>query len=342
MLSLLSTRLRLAGRRHWQALHHLRRDLASDCARLLLLAVVGGASLLALNRLSWSGTPGDLLSALAFVLAAMVLLGHVLRRILFPRVQLGLLLASAQREPLASAIVFAAVVMFKACLLLAFVLMFISPGHAAALPGGLPDNAYRNLPIVIGEQRALWPDHPAPSVLAAQVEQETCPSLKSKSCWSERAELKTPRERGVGLGQVTRTARFDTLSDLKRQHSRLLAGWSWDKPYDARLQARALVLQDKRCYDPVRGAADEAERLAMALNCYNAGPGMLAISRSRCAAQDDCDPSRWFGNVEKADGPSRKAGYGQRSFYGISREYVSNIMLKRRGRYRFLDATARL
>nr|WP_199066026.1 hypothetical protein [Chromobacterium sp. ASV5] len=337
MLISLIRRARLPER--WQRrLQDWRRDLRGDLVRLAWLSLVAGFSLLALNRLPWAGTPGDLLSALAFVLAAMTLLSHALRRILLPRVQLGELAVCAQREPLSAAIAFAAVLLFKACLLFAFVLLFIMPGHAAALPAGLPANAYRNLPLVLSEQRSLWPDHPAPSVLAAQIEQETCPSLGSRQCWSERAELKTAREHGVGLGQVTRTARFDTLADLKRQHGKLLAGWSWSRPYDARLQARALVLQDKRCYQPLSGVANAEERLAMALNCYNAGPGMLAISRSRCAAQTGCDPARWFGHVERAEGPSRRVGYGQRSFYAISREYVSNIMLKRRPRYHFLDA----
>lgn len=316
------------------------RDIRGDVRRAWLLVLLAGLSLLALNRLSWSGTPGDLLSVLAFVLIAIVLLSHVLRRVLLPQIRLGELQTVASRDPLASAVVFAAVILFKAVLIIAFVLMFTMPGHAASLPSGLPAHAYRNLPLLVAEQQRYWPEHPIPSVLAAQVEQETCVHLKSSRCWSEYAELKTAREQGIGLGQVTRTARFDTMKELKARYATQLAGWSWQQPYDPRLQARALVLQDRRCYQPLRGTANSHERLAMALNCYNAGPGMLAMSRARCAAQDGCDPGRWFGHVATADGPSRKVGYGARSFHAISREYVSNIMLKRRLRYQFLDAVA--
>jgi hypothetical protein len=327
--------------RNWADHPWLKRhihDLRGDFQRLLLLAVFAGITMLALNHLSWGGTPGDLLSALAFVLITIILMMHILRRVLLPFVQMGTLVHKAYQDPLASAIIFAAVILFKSVLIISFVLLFIAPGHASSLPGGLPANAYRNLPILLTEQQRFWPDHPAPSVLAAQVEQETCPSLRSVQCWSERAELKTSREHGIGLGQITRTARFDTLSALKRQYGALLANWSWAAPYNPVLQARALVLQDKQCYSPLRGIANNRERLAMSLNCYNAGPGMLAISRSRCAAQSGCKPDRWFGHVELAAGPSRAAGYGKRSFYAISREYVSNIMIKRRARYQFLDA----
>lgn len=317
----------------------LCRDLRGDLRRVVLLTLLAALAMLALDRLNWSGAPGDLLSVLTFVLTTIVLLTHILRRLLLPQIRLGELQQAAARAPLAAALVFAAVLLFKAVLVIAFVLMFTMPGHASALPAGLPQHAYRNLPLLLEEQRTLWPDHPAPSVLAAQVEQETCVSLKSARCWSEYAELKTAREHGVGLGQVTRTARFDTLQELKKQYGPLLAGWSWQTPYDPRFQARALVLQDRRCYAPLRGTANPRERLAMALNCYNAGPGMLAISRNLCAANPCCDPSRWFGHVEKADGPSRRAGYGQRSFYQISREYVGNIMNTRRSRYAFLDRT---
>ena len=67
------------------------------------------------------------------------------------------------------------------------------------------------MPTLATEQRTHWPDVPIRSALAAQVEQETCPSLKSAKCWNPRAELKTSREYGFGLGQLTVTQKFDNF-----------------------------------------------------------------------------------------------------------------------------------
>ncbi len=313
------------------------QNIRGDVRRIGLLLLVGALALAAMRLVPWQGTPGDLLSMLVFVLVAMFACAHLLRRIMLPTVQLGALADCAAAEPLAAAIVFLAIAVLQTGMLLALVMLFATPGHAAGLPPGLPEKAYRNLPIVLAEQQRYWPDHPARSLLAAQIEQETCPTLQSRQCWSERAELRTPREQGIGLGQITRTARFDAMAAIQQQYAGQFAGWSWDQPYDARFQARALVLQGKRCYLPITGSANVTERLAMSLNCYNAGPGMLAISRTRCAVRAGCDPARWFGHVELAEGPSRHAGYGQRSFHAISREYVRRIMQERRPRYRFLD-----
>lgn len=205
------------------------------------------------------------------------------------------------------------------------------------LPEGLPSNAYTNLPIVLEEVAVYWPDMPDLAILPAQVEQETCISLKHKKCWSRFAELRTNRERGVGLGQVTKTKRFDTLADLKRQYPSQFSNWSWDKPYNARYQARGLVLMDKFNWGSLGKEVQGRERLAMMLNQYNAGPAMLARSRASCRVMTTCLDNVWFENVERAGGPSaaQQPGY-RKSFYTISREYIRNIYFIRSIKYQFL------
>ncbi|QLG87637.1 hypothetical protein HQ393_04865 [Chitinibacter bivalviorum] len=305
----------------------------------LILALVLAASL---HFIPWGGLPGDLLSVVGFVLVLLVLLVHLLRRIALGGVQLISTARRAADDPIGAAIVFAATVGFMAALLWAGVTLFVRPANAESdLPRGLPANAYQNLPIVMDAKMQFWPDHPMPSALAAQVEQETCITLKSKHCWSERAEnrnAKNNNERGVGLGQCTRTDKFDCMAEAKRRYGALLAGWSWDKPYNPMYQSRALVLQDKGLYSSIRGVDDRREQLAMMLVGYNAGPGTLAKRRALCSTKSGCDPARWFGHAELADGKSAKnlPGYS-RTAADIAREYPHNILIVRQPRYAFLD-----
>jgi hypothetical protein len=213
------------------------------------------------------------------------------------------------------------------------------------LPQGMPPLAYQHLPALVEEQRRLWPAMPLPSALASTVEQETCITLKHRRCWSPRAELKTRREYGVGLGQVTvayhadGSERFNVWRDLRIKHRQELAGWTWENRYEARYQLRALVLKEKAGHAAVaKHGATVLDGIAFMANAYNAGPGMLAKSRAACARTAGCDPSRWFGHVEKVGGPAKVAikGYSK-SFFEISRDYVRNVAVVRRQRYVFMD-----
>ena len=68
--------------------------------------------------------------------------------------------------------------------------------------GKLDDDTLRQygwepFPFVLkSEINRAWPDLKPKSALAAQVEQETCVSLKSKKGWNQATELKTDREYG--------------------------------------------------------------------------------------------------------------------------------------------------
>jgi hypothetical protein len=207
-----------------------------------------------------------------------------------------------------------------------------------------PTPALPLLPVLKAEQRAWWPDMPLASALGGQVEQETCISLKHRMCWSPRAELKTSREQGIGLAQLTRTwnkdgsQRFDALQELKDGHRAELAGLSWESRYDPVLQLRALVLKDLQDYRLVRDAATAIDHLAMMLSAYNGGHGGLASDRRVCAATPGCDKSRWFGHVERTSNKAKTAakGYGK-SFFETNREYPRNILTVRRFRYLVLE-----
>lgn len=198
----------------------------------------------------------------------------------------------------------------------------------------IPALAQVYLPILMAVTGELWPEMVDPPLLAAQVEQETCISLKHSKCWNPRAELKTSREYGFGLGQLTITSRFDNFKAAKGWDE-TLAGWKWDNRFDAEMQLRALVAYDRNLYRSVRFGRSEIDRLSFMFSAYNGGLGGLLKDRRLCASTPGCNPDRWKGHVELNSFRARTAvkGYGK-SFFEINREYVHNIMVVRSPKYR--------
>jgi hypothetical protein len=339
LMWLRALRLGLPGRELRDVGESLRRGLP----RIALLVAIGAANVLLANMpelAAWIGGPMPILAPLCFGVGLVFLglaAGDFALRILQPGIdgQRAARLAISTRCPAA------AIVYLARCILVAAVLLLMVTAARAADP---PAAALQLLPVLKLEQATHWPAMPLPSALGAQVEQETCPSLKHRSCWNPRAELRTSRERGVGLGQLTAafradgSTRFDAMAEIRAAFPRQLAGLAWQSPYDPSLQLRALVLKDLQGYRLVLGAASVPDRLAMTFAGYNGGPGGVASDRRVCAATPGCDPGRWFGHVERTSLKAKTAvpGYGQ-SFFEINRGYVRAVMVTRRGRYGALD-----
>lgn len=186
----------------------------------------------------------------------------------------------------------------------------------------LPARAVAYLPVLQSVIGAAWPEMPDRAMLAGQVEQETCPSLTHRSCWNPHAELKTAREYGFGLGQLTITTRFDNFT-AARQLDRSLRDWQWEDRYDPARQLRVLVLMDRNLY---RRFTPQDDGLAFMLSAYNGGLGGVLQDRRLCASRPGCDPHRWFGHVEHTSyrSTTKVQGYGQ-SFFEINRGYVRQI-----------------
>ncbi len=206
---------------------------------------------------------------------------------------------------------------------------------ATACPS-LPDyieNERTYLPVLAKELQVSWPDVSTKSVFAAQVRQETCAGLKSKKCWSPRAELKTEREYGFGLGQLTVTAKFDNFKEAKKLHPSL-KDWTWENRYEPQYQLRTMILMGKFNYGKFSWAESEHERLAFSFAAYNGGIGGVLSDRVVCRTVHTCDGARWFGHVELHSKKAKVAvsGYGK-SFFEINREYVRHIMLDYPVRY---------
>lgn len=306
--------------------------------RIGALALIGLACILAAEFVPH--VLGATLAPLAFgfgLCFSGLAVGDVALRILQPYIDSQ----DSAAKAIADSNVGAGLVYLGRSILAAVILMLVVTASRADTP---PAAAVPLLPVLKAQQASYWPDMPLPSALGAQVEQETCISLKSRGCWNPRAELHTSREQGVGLGQLTRafradgTTRFDALAEIVSSYPRELAGLSWQNRYDPGLQLRALVLKDRQGYEKVLQASTDIDRLAMSFAAYNGGLGGLNSDRKACAGTKGCNPGVWFGHVERTSLKARQAvpGYGK-SFFDINREYVRNIMVVRRGRYGALD-----
>lgn len=200
----------------------------------------------------------------------------------------------------------------------------------------IPALASVYLPVLASVIVALWPAMPDKPLLAAQIEQETCITLKHPKCWNPKAELKTTREYGFGLGQITITEKFNNFMAAQGWDASL-KNWQWEDRYNPEMQLRALVAYDRNLYRQIRFGATEQDRLAFMLSAYNGGFGGLLRDRRLCAGTAGCDPERWFGHVEQHSWRAKTVtkGYGQ-SFFEINRGYVRNIMTQRVTKYRGL------
>jgi len=217
----------------------------------------------------------------------------------------------------------------RALLLGTLILAFAPQARAQ----GMPARASVYLPVLAEEISINWHAPALRSAFAAQVEQETCVTPTSPKCWNPRAELRTDREYGFGLGQLTVTPSFDNFKRARGLDASL-SSWRWEDRYDPRRQLRTMVLMDRDDFDRLHFISDPLERLAMAFSAYNGGLGGVLADRRLCMQTAGCDPDKWFGHVERFSLKAKIAlrGYGQ-SFFEINRRYVRAVMVERRRRY---------
>jgi hypothetical protein len=209
-------------------------------------------------------------------------------------------------------------------------LVFLLAYSSLAL-GQVPQNALKFAPLLKETLIKIWPTVSPRSYFAGQVEQETCVSLKSKKCWSPSAELRTSREYGFGLGQLTVTSRFNAFNDVKKL-DKDLAAWKWENRYDPTYQLRALVVYDRSIYTKLPVSIED--KMPFTFASYNGGLGGILQDRRLCENTKGCNHNLWFGNVELTSFKSKikPQGYAK-SFFEINREYPRNIISVRSKKY---------
>ena len=318
------------------------KSLKRGALRLSVLLVLG--IILVYSTETWPeffGSPASpLLRGFGLSILGLAVADFVLR-ILQPHVDTTVLADDAlYNKNVASGIVY-----FGRCFLAGVILFLIATASRAEV---MPPNAVKYSPLLVAESINYWPAMELVSLLGAQVEQETCTSLKSKYCWSPLARLSTSRETGVSFGQLTKAfsasgaVRFDALTDIANKYPKDLKGLSWSNWKDPVLQMRAYVLMMRDNAKKYTDSATQLDQMSFTFASYNAGIGSVNSSKNACRATKGCNSKVWFGNVETASLQSKTVipGYGQ-SPYQITTTYVKNVEQVRRVRYLPLDkATA--
>ena len=233
--------------------------------------------------------------------------------------------------------------MLRKLFFIVLIIMFfiIDISHASICKRKFPKDVDIYIPMIESIVYKYMPNFKPWQYFPALIEHETCITLCSKRCFNPKARLKTRREEGGGLGQITRVFRkngmvkWDMLATLKRWYPKELSGLTWDNLYDRPdLQIKALVLLWRRNYNMLPKTIKGIDRIAFADSMYNGGYYWLRIERSICKLRKNCDPNKWFGNVEKIKSRrARRKLYGNRSAWDINRHHVRDVIKIRLPKY---------
>lgn len=300
------------------------------------LFISGGSAIvlaaLLLTDPSQGVSTGLLLLAVVTPLVA-VLFAHLARKALFDYLDLERLARRAEDTPTGAGMVFLGV-----CIVIFGLLMLFGSSAKA----GIPDRARPLLPVVAGAINLHWHDIPKREYIPGLIEHESCISLTHSRCWSPTSRLKSQREEGAGLGQLTRAwhpdgrLRFDALAEMRDAHP-ALAGLDWATIYQRPdLQIAAVVLKVRADFHALRDVRDTSARLAMADAAYSGGRAGVQRERRACQMTAGCDPGQWFGHVERHCLKSRAPLYAGRSACDINRHHVHDVLRVRAPKYRGL------
>lgn len=226
--------------------------------------------------------------------------------------------------------------------MLAFGLAHAAKPAKFDLTKDIPEQAHQYLPILKAQVNEVMPGFHAPEYFGALVEHESgCPGIKSM-CWNPKARLKSSREEGAGLSQITRaykddgSLRFDALAETRKLDPRGLNELRWETVYDRPdLQLRVMVVMTRQNWNRV-GKLTQDPHLQLQLTdlSYNAGFGRVLNDMRACSLHSGCDPTKWKGHVEETCTASKKPIYGTRSACDICRHHVHDVVDTRMPKYK--------
>lgn len=282
---------------------------------------------------------GMLMLALVTPILA-VAFAHLARKALhdYPEADARRLFARAAESPVGAGLALVALAIVSSALLG----LFGRSAHAQNIDVPPHPRAVALAPVLQAETARWWPDLDRPHYVPALISHESCITYTHRRCWSPDSELRSQREQGLGLGQLTRafradgSVRFDSLAEMRDRHP-ALADLDWStlrgRPD---LQIRALVLMSRDNWHALRGVQDPLHRLAFTDAAYNGGLGGVQRERRACEIAAGCNPQRWWGHVEHRCLKSRQPLYGGRSACDINRHHVTDVLVHRMPRYRAL------
>lgn len=233
------------------------------------------------------------------VIAFVMLCSHWQRKAFFPYADIQVAWKKSLETPLTSALVYIAKLAFLFGLIwLSLGVINPSTAHGATEPSA---RAKRYLPALTGAFNAHWPTAPLRHITAGQIEQES-------AGWNPRAELKTSREYGFGLAQITITDRFDNF----RAAQRIFKDWKWEDRFNVKYQLGYAVITNRSNFKEVsRLFRDDDSRWRGSLVAYNAGYSTV-LQRRALAIRTGRPPDRWVGGLDQVKMPyERKLLYGR-------------------------------
>lgn len=184
-----------------------------------------------------------------------------------------------------------------------YIVFALLVGIAFSAIAAIPPGAEQHLPTLRQKIGMYWKTAPLPHLMAGQVEQE--------SSWKVRATLKTSRELGRGLGQLTITSKFNAYQDAVKYSD--LKSWKWQTdPYNPANQLAYLVLTDRANFTRVKSMfVTDEDRWAATLVAYNAGMGTV-LNRRALAIRKGVFNGKWFNGLDSIRLPGEsKLLYGK-------------------------------
>lgn len=196
----------------------------------------------------------------------------------------------------------------------------------------IPSKAFLYNQVIKNQIDVTFPKIPTYHYIPSLIEHESCIFLTHKRCWDPTSALRTSRETGIGLGQITKTfradgsIRFDTLTDMSKAYKLELKELSWDTIHlRPDLQIRTMTIMIRDNYNKLYTVTDPIERLKMSDSAYNSGYGSVIKKRRVCSLTKGCDANRWTGHVGLQCLGNNAVIYGKRSACDINKHHVDDV-----------------